>query len=281
MIGLVLSLAFVVWFFILAGRQGRNPWGWAAAGFLSYSLPVAAWALILKATLPALAIRVESEAGAIALGLAIGLSAVAIGTISAVLVRRRLLVERAPADDPVTVTEGETAESSTAEETASPDLQAYEPKREGDLAGAISGSTGVSDADSRAPRMVTVPTLVAASSLSLLVGVLGGMAIRGLWSDGPRSVTVERPSPERGEGVDREPATPAPVMQPQSAGEWEALGNLFFDAGRYSEAIKAYRRSLQLDSSNADVWTDLAISHRRTGQPVCNALAWGGSGQCR
>ncbi|WP_291355012.1 tetratricopeptide repeat protein [Desulfovibrio sp.] len=54
---------------------------------------------------------------------------------------------------------------------------------------------------------------------------------------------------------------------PSSADNWTQLGNLFFDAGRVSEAIQAYERSLALAPGNADVLTDLGIMYRENKAP--------------
>ncbi len=45
------------------------------------------------------------------------------------------------------------------------------------------------------------------------------------------------------------------------------LGNLYFDAERYPEAIKWYQEALKLDPKNVDVSTDLAVSFYYTDQP--------------
>lgn len=45
------------------------------------------------------------------------------------------------------------------------------------------------------------------------------------------------------------------------------LGNLYFDAERYEEAIAWYQKALELDPTNADVSTDLGVSYYYTNQP--------------
>jgi tetratricopeptide (TPR) repeat protein len=44
------------------------------------------------------------------------------------------------------------------------------------------------------------------------------------------------------------------------------LGNLYFDAERYDDAIAWYQKALELDPTNADVSTDLGVSYYYTNQ---------------
>jgi tetratricopeptide (TPR) repeat protein len=46
-----------------------------------------------------------------------------------------------------------------------------------------------------------------------------------------------------------------------------ALGNLYFDGGRWTEARMWYERSLELDATDPNVVTDLAVVHRNLQQP--------------
>lgn len=54
---------------------------------------------------------------------------------------------------------------------------------------------------------------------------------------------------------------------PDNVAAWIRLGHLYFDSGKYKEAIGAYEKSLALAPNNADVWTDLGVMYRRNGQP--------------
>jgi tetratricopeptide (TPR) repeat protein len=54
------------------------------------------------------------------------------------------------------------------------------------------------------------------------------------------------------------PNNPAPRTQ---------LGNLYFDAGRYDDAITWYQASLKADPKNPDVSTDLAVAFYYLNQP--------------
>jgi tetratricopeptide (TPR) repeat protein len=53
---------------------------------------------------------------------------------------------------------------------------------------------------------------------------------------------------------------------PQNAGAAVQLGNAYFDAERYPDAIKWYQESLRIDPSNPDASTDLGVSLYYTGQ---------------
>lgn len=54
---------------------------------------------------------------------------------------------------------------------------------------------------------------------------------------------------------------------PANAAPRVALGNLYFDAERYDEAVKWYEEAIKLDARNADVSTDLGVSYYYTNQP--------------
>lgn len=60
--------------------------------------------------------------------------------------------------------------------------------------------------------------------------------------------------------------------QPNDADVRTQLGNLYFDAEKYAEAVKWYVASLQLAPRNPDVSTDLAVSYYYSNQ-VDQALA--------
>jgi tetratricopeptide (TPR) repeat protein len=58
--------------------------------------------------------------------------------------------------------------------------------------------------------------------------------------------------------ADQQPANPQPRVE---------LGNLYFDAERYSDAIKWYSDALKLAPKDVDVSTDLGVSYYYTNQP--------------
>src|SRR5688572_32032611 len=51
---------------------------------------------------------------------------------------------------------------------------------------------------------------------------------------------------------------------PQNAENFAQLGNAYFDAEQWPNAIDSYERSLKLDPNNADVSTDLGVSYYYT-----------------
>ena len=78
------------------------------------------------------------------------------------------------------------------------------------------------------------------------------------------------------------PGTPAPAIldeaqvqalrnvaegDPKNAVARAQLGNLYYDAGRFSDAIKWYSESLELNPKDASVSTDLGVSYYYNNQP--------------
>src|SRR5262245_45249170 len=58
--------------------------------------------------------------------------------------------------------------------------------------------------------------------------------------------------------AEREPANPKPRVE---------LGNIYFDAEKYDDAIKWYGDALKLDPKDVNVSTDLGVSYYYTNQP--------------
>jgi tetratricopeptide (TPR) repeat protein len=57
------------------------------------------------------------------------------------------------------------------------------------------------------------------------------------------------------------------ASNPNDAGLMAAMGNVYFDAGRWTEARDWYEKSLQVTGDNSDVLTDLAVVYRNLDQP--------------
>ena len=52
--------------------------------------------------------------------------------------------------------------------------------------------------------------------------------------------------------------------EPRNADNYAQLGNTYFDAEQWTNAIESYERSLKLDPNNPDVSTDLGVSYYYT-----------------
>ena len=57
------------------------------------------------------------------------------------------------------------------------------------------------------------------------------------------------------------------ARDPRNAQANTQLGNLFFDAGRYTEAIGPYQKAFEVDSGNVNLSTDLGTSLWYVGRP--------------
>jgi tetratricopeptide (TPR) repeat protein len=111
----------------------------------------------------------------------------------------------------------------------------------------------------------------------ILFGLIAGWIIGSQQAKlGPQIVTSQAPAaaPAAGAGsgaalldenqvtafksvAEREPTNPAPRVQ---------LGNLYFDAERYDDAIKWYSEGLKLAPKDPDVSTDLGVAYYYTNQ---------------
>ncbi len=111
----------------------------------------------------------------------------------------------------------------------------------------------------------------------VLFGLLAGWIIG--TEQGPRSPATAPPAPAA--AAQTTPASrPAEVdqaqvnaltslaqNQPKDAGPRVQLGNLYFDAERYDDAIKWYSEALAISPDDPDVSTDLGVSYYYTNQP--------------
>ncbi len=75
------------------------------------------------------------------------------------------------------------------------------------------------------------------------------------------------PAPPPLNEADVEKFRKAADAEPGSAAPRVALANLYFDAERYSDAVKWYEEAIKLDARNADVSTDLGVSYYYLNQP--------------
>ena len=57
------------------------------------------------------------------------------------------------------------------------------------------------------------------------------------------------------------------TAEPQNFQSWVQLGHLYYDTNQPEKAIKAYEKSLELHSGDANLLTDLGVMYRRIKQP--------------
>jgi tetratricopeptide (TPR) repeat protein len=94
--------------------------------------------------------------------------------------------------------------------------------------------------------------------------------------------TVQNAPPPAAAPSDAVPGTPAPAIldetkvqalrnvadrDPKNALARAQLGNLYYDAGRYTDAIKWYGESVALNPNDVSVSTDLGVSYYYNNQP--------------
>ena len=117
---------------------------------------------------------------------------------------------------------------------------------------------------------------VAGMFFGLIAGWLIGSQQSTLRPAVPPAQAAAAPSGQAGGGA---PAAPRLDQQdakrlediaksdPANATPRTQLGNLYFDAERYDQAIKWYEEALKLDPTNPDVSTDLGVSYYYSNQP--------------
>ena len=54
---------------------------------------------------------------------------------------------------------------------------------------------------------------------------------------------------------------------PGNVNAWIKLGNTLMDSARYSEAVDAYQKALDIDPKNVDVRVDMGTCYRNSGKP--------------
>jgi tetratricopeptide (TPR) repeat protein len=131
-------------------------------------------------------------------------------------------------------------------------------------------------------KLESVVYAVAGVFFGLIVGwIIGSQQV----SPSPRAAIeapVESGAPEPASQSSTPPGTPAPAVldqtkvqalqaivnkDPKNAAARSQLANLYYDAGRYTDAIKWYTESLALNPKDVDVSTDLGVSYYYNNEP--------------
>jgi len=118
---------------------------------------------------------------------------------------------------------------------------------------------------------------IAGVFFGLIVGWIIGSQQASLTPRAPVAQTAQTPPPGGGSTN-----TPAPAIldetkvqalrtvagrDPKNAEARTQLGNLYYDSGRYADAIKWYEESLAINPKEVDVSTDLGVSYYYNNQP--------------
>lgn len=121
------------------------------------------------------------------------------------------------------------------------------------------------------------------SVICLLVGVAVGYLVRGSASAVENAAPQARASATESPAPDAAQPTPEqlrhmaetqaqPLLKqlesnPKNSALLYQIGNLYYDAQQYPEAVKYYERSLTIDPKETDVRTDMATAYHLMGQP--------------
>ena len=123
------------------------------------------------------------------------------------------------------------------------------------------------------------------SVICLLVGVAVGYLVRGS-APSPEAATVQargsaeavpapmgsaqQPTPEQLRQMadtQAQPLVKQLASDPKNSTLLYQIGNLYYDAQQYPEAVKYYEQSLRIDPKATDVRTDMATAYHLMGQP--------------
>ena len=116
-------------------------------------------------------------------------------------------------------------------------------------------------------------TLIVAIVLSFICGFLAGAGFA-IYKSGPRTQpALSTHTGKTDNGVSEQQARTIINLEEQAAANpkdfqvWTQLGNTYYDTNQPDKAIKAYTRSLELHTGDANLLTDLGVMYRSTGQP--------------
>lgn len=123
------------------------------------------------------------------------------------------------------------------------------------------------------------PDSVAFAVAGMVFGLLAGWVIGAQYTT-TRAVPLAVAGAAPAAPAPTQPPAPPPLNEsdaakyrtlaqadPTSVAPRVALANLYFDAERYSDAVKWYEEAIKLDARNADVSTDLGVSYYYLNQP--------------
>lgn len=119
-------------------------------------------------------------------------------------------------------------------------------------------------------------TALIIAAACLAAGFLAGMFYSTNFSGGSkvRKMTVKQSPSQARTPVSAPPKTAVisdleekAAANPQDPDAWARLGHGYFDINDPSNAIRAYKKSLELKPDNPNVLTDMGVMYRRSGNP--------------
>jgi cytochrome c-type biogenesis protein CcmH/NrfG len=126
-------------------------------------------------------------------------------------------------------------------------------------------------------KHVRMKRTVIIALIALMVGFLAGEILD--LSKSSRPTIPVQPSPPARQPSQMPSLTPEQgrkifelekevTSKPGNVEAWTELGNVYFDSNDVKQAIRAYKKALDLNPYNADVWTDLGVMYQRNKQPL-------------
>jgi cytochrome c-type biogenesis protein CcmH/NrfG len=128
-------------------------------------------------------------------------------------------------------------------------------------------------------KLESVIYAIAGAFFGLITGWIVGSQQASMAPRPAATIAESAPAPSPSAAV---PGTPAPAIlddtqvqalrnvidrDPKNAAARAQLGNLYYDAGRYTDAIKWYAESVALNPKDVSVSTDLGVSYYYNNQP--------------
>ncbi len=117
-------------------------------------------------------------------------------------------------------------------------------------------------------KTVSLNTALIIGLIALLIGFFGGNIYNAYKLDSAgtsQNPSMNTPIQDSGRMFALEQQLKS---NPNNAAAWMELGNLYFDANKSQDAIRAYTQYLSINPNNANVWTDLGVMYRRVGNPT-------------
>ena len=128
---------------------------------------------------------------------------------------------------------------------------------------------------SQGQQAVKIETMIIVTLIALVLGFFAGELINFSRSDRTAPVQTppmpQPPLPAAAPTADQAKTILTLEQEasanPGNAETWTQLGNVYYDSNQFEQAIRAYKKSLEMSPYDANVWTDLGVMYRRNKQP--------------